>query len=941
MSATPTRLNWKASANLAPTVADGNRLLDSIGRQETLRSLLAFSDLHENIRLRRQANSSKDEDLFQTERFVFHEVLRLICERAQSLTRADAVLIALFEGSELVSRAAAGPTPIPQGIRLDTRSSFLNAALTSGQILRCDDAHSDVRVEYDFARQFGANSTVIVPLQGRAQRLGVLQALSASSWAFTDQDIRSLDLFAELVLSALKPEDQDRRIHWLSNVAGEILQNASAAADPALTNATATEPTAVETSGAESAAEPQAVETTVSVPAVVDAAVVNPAVVDPTPSVPTPSASVVSAPIEQAVATSAPPPTEIEAPHFEAPQPLQSASSTTSDAAETLAATPATSSVPVQTALSASSDPNGLTQPVVIHASMVELPEDDSSVRSFKEADAVQSGPELLADADLPATAEFSEASEGLSEELHSSPSVDTTAIDSALAEAEAELSLSPVLQFLASPAPTRTSKRRGGVRRKNQSATPLTSHPGLAAVVGLVAVAALFSAGVWWGMQYHDKPVPAKVAAAPRSVTSPAAPDVTSPQVSDNLLAAPAAQPNPDLLAEDAPLAPVPDSKLAALPKITGVRHWSSSMGSTVVIDMEDQVNYEVHRLMSPERIYFDLHDTALPSSLDGKTMDVGDASLSRVRVAQPVAGVTRIVLDTRGGSNFSVSMETNPYRLVVELKDAPKMAAGKKVAPATATPAAVPSLAANANTLPIPARTSKFRIVLDAGHGGWDLGTVGRQGLMEKDLVLDVTRRLGKLLEARRGVDVLFTRSGDDYLALDQRADFANQAQADLFVSIHANYSNKETARGVETYYTNVFAAPGSKEIDKHADGTFTQPTPISLSPDALHEKIQESRRLAASVQHSLYSTLAAKSPDIRDRGIKDASFVVLTGTTMPAILTEISFVSSPADEQSLQSGTYRQQIAEALFKGISQYEDSSPRTKVAQLRPSVTGR
>jgi len=96
--------------------------------------------------------------------------------------------------------------------------------------------------------------------------------------------------------------------------------------------------------------------------------------------------------------------------------------------------------------------------------------------------------------------------------------------------------------------------------------------------------------------------------------------------------------------------------------------------MGSTVVVDMEDQVPYEVHRLMSPERIYFDLHDTVLPPELEGKTMDVGDASLTRVRIAQPVAGVTRIVLDTRGGSNFSVSMETSPYRLVVELRGSEK---------------------------------------------------------------------------------------------------------------------------------------------------------------------------------------------------------------------------------------------------------------------------
>jgi N-acetylmuramoyl-L-alanine amidase len=106
-------------------------------------------------------------------------------------------------------------------------------------------------------------------------------------------------------------------------------------------------------------------------------------------------------------------------------------------------------------------------------------------------------------------------------------------------------------------------------------------------------------------------------------------------------------------------------------------------------------------------------------------------------------------------------------------------------------------------------------------------------------------------------------------------------------------------------------------------------------------LQEKTEESRRLAASVQRSLYATLAANNPNIRDRGIKDSSFVVLTGTTMPSILTEISFVSSPADEHNLQSEAYRQQIAEALYKGIASYEEASPRAKVAQLHSSAGSR
>ncbi len=486
----------------------------------------------------------------------------------------------------------------------------------------------------------------------------------------------------------------------------------------------------------------------------------------------------------------------------------------------------------------------------------------------------------------------------------------------------------------------------------------PGSSRPGLSVVMGLVAVAALFSAGAWWGMQVHGKTAVAKVeaiaaATSPQSVTTPPAPpaDVLSPAISDNLV-------NPSKLGSDAaPLAAVEGNKLAALPRITGVRHWSSSMGSTVVIDMEDQVPYEVHRLMSPERIYFDLHDTVLSPELDGKTMDVGDTSLTRVRVAQPVAGVTRIVLDTKDGSNFSVSMESSPYRLVVELRGREKTlasngmatnsmtpnrtSASTHAAPAPAKAAPVAALAAKASDQPMPARTGKFRIVLDAGHGGWDLGTVGRQGLLEKDLVLDVTQRLGRLLQARLGSEVMFTRSGDTYLPLDQRADFANQTQADLFVSVHANYSSSAASRGVETYYTNLFSAPGAREVEKHDDGTFAKLTPVSLSAGGLHEKIEESRRLAASVQRSLYATLAASSPDIRNRGIKDSAFAVLTGTTMPAILTEISFVSSPADERNLQSATYRQQIAEALYKGIAGYQQSSPRARVAQLQTAAARR
>jgi len=833
MSANPTRVDWESPTPADPgfsphhaksgragdpgsPLQEGNRVLESIARQEALRALLAFSDLHEQIRNRRMATGcAPDRDLFETERFILDEVLQLICDRAQAITQADGIVVALAEGSKLersvmVCRASAGPLAVERGIHLIGESEFLQDCVESGRILRCDDCEIDARVEMDFARALGARSTVLVPLRGQRDRLGVLQAFSTAAWVFTDHDIRCFDLFSELVLSALKPEDQDRRIHWLSDVADEVLRS---------------KPTA-------------------AVPLAADVAAI------------------------------------------EIPESEPGRTSETLSASSVLGTGDGAS--PVSTPRLAA-----LAQRVVIPAAVVRLPEPSVASGPFEdEASEIQSA------SNEPATP---------AEPPHSLPL--------------------PFLQRLSLIG---------------------SSRPGLSVVMGLVAVAALFSVGAWWGMQVHGKSAAAKVEAtnieiSRQSVTAP-------PAVSDNLM-------NPSKLVSDTtPLTAVAEDKLATLPKVTGVRHWTSSMGSTVVIDMEDQVPYEVHRLMSPERIYFDLHDTVLSPELDGKTIDVGDVSLTRVRIAQPVAGVTRVVLDTRDGSNFSVSMESSPYRLVVELRSSENTLATNQFSANGATPKLTPTfadttaaplktvpaeLAAKASDQPLSPRTGKFRIVLDAGHGGWDLGTVGQQGLLEKDLVLDVTQRLGKLLQARLGSEVIFTRTGDTYLPLDQRADFANQAQADLFVSVHANYSSSAAARGVETYYTNLFSAPESREVEKHDNGTFTKMMPVSLSAGGLQEKIEESRHLAESVQRSLYATLAANSPDIRNRGIKDSAFAVLTGTTMPSILTEISFVSSPADERKLQSAAYRQQIAEALYKGIARYQQSSPRAKVAQLQTTAARR
>ena len=381
----------------------------------------------------------------------------------------------------------------------------------------------------------------------------------------------------------------------------------------------------------------------------------------------------------------------------------------------------------------------------------------------------------------------------------------------------------------------------------------------------------------------------------------------------------------------------PATPQELSKFPRVTGVRHWASGEATTVVLDLEDQVQYEGHHISGPERTYFDLRETALAPELARKSIDVEDALLSRIRVAQPVPGMTRVVLDTKANAKVSVSLEPNPYRLVLQVSKVgtnpnnsvelfPNAGAEKSLMAIVVPPP-------TKEDIQLRARVPKMRIAVDAGHGGWDLGTVGRRGLLEKDLVLEISQRLGKLLESRLGMEIIYTRPDDNYITLDERASIANQAQADLFVSVHANYSDLPSARGVETYYTNFFSAPGSKDVDTHASTSTAKPAvSATLSPAGLHERIEQSRRLAASVQRSLYGTLSAQNPGLRDRGIKEAGFVVLTESAMPGILAEVSFVSSPTDEQKLRSDGYREQIAEALYRGIARYAANSHGVKIA---------
>jgi len=466
--------------------------------------------------------------------------------------------------------------------------------------------------------------------------------------------------------------------------------------------------------------------------------------------------------------------------------------------------------------------------------------------------------------------------------------------------------------------------------------------RPRMLVLLVCIVIASALAGGIWWKLKPShlankmvrtEEMAPKPMGTAAKD--APAAPSVGA--------AANRATINPGATSDGSQTtsSPAKPRELAKFPMVTGIEHSSSADSSTVVVNLEDQAQYEAHRLANPDRIYFDLHNTQLASNLAWKSIEVGDALLKRIRVAQPVTGMTRIVLETKANTDFSVSLEPNPYRLVVEVRKigaSPKGAVNRFPNATEAEKNKLPILVPppTQEDLQLQRRVTKMRIVVDAGHGGRDWGTVGRDGLLEKDLVLEIGQRLGKLLESRLGMDVIYTRHDDSYIPLDERASIANQAHADLFISVHANYSDLPSARGAETYYTNFFMVPASKDVDMLPDaGGAGNAATASLSPSDLQERAEQSLRLAESVQRSLYGILSAQNPGLRDRGIKEASFVVLTESAMPGILAEVSFVSSPTDERKLRNDGYREQVAEALYKGIARYAASSHGIKVASAR------
>ncbi|MEE9614172.1 MAG: N-acetylmuramoyl-L-alanine amidase [Thermodesulfobacteriota bacterium] len=220
---------------------------------------------------------------------------------------------------------------------------------------------------------------------------------------------------------------------------------------------------------------------------------------------------------------------------------------------------------------------------------------------------------------------------------------------------------------------------------------------------------------------------------------------------------------------------------------------------------------------------------------------------------------------------------------------------------------------------------------IVIDPGHGGEDSGATGATGVKEKDVTLGVAKALKKALTEKLDIKVLLTRDDDRYVDLEERADIANEAGADLFISIHANAAYRRGANGVETYFLSFEAS----DDDARKTAAFenkvvrldgkAEDAPEDDLKSILWDLVQtkahhQSSELAEFIHVSLQKTMGGE-----DRGVKQAPFRVLVGATMPAVLVEVGFISNPREERNLSGKKGRNRIASAISKGVAEFEEA----------------
>ncbi len=345
---------------------------------------------------------------------------------------------------------------------------------------------------------------------------------------------------------------------------------------------------------------------------------------------------------------------------------------------------------------------------------------------------------------------------------------------------------------------------------------------------------------------------------------------------------------------------------------RVKDIRYYSSPDYTRIVIDLTGPIEFSKNRLSNPDRLYFDLRNASITKEIK-TSLPVGDGILKTVRASQFNNNTVRVVFDIEEISDYKSFVIDSPSRLIIDLYGKSKKIQKPDI------------------------NLTKRRIVIDAGHGGHDPGAIGPGKLYEKDVVLDIALKLGKILKDDPMNEVFFTRDKDIFIPLEERTAIANRKNADLFVSIHANASPNKQARGIETYLLNwtddeeamrVAARENKISLKKMRAMNKQMDTVDTILSGLMREnKRDESVKLANYIQRSLISDLDGNFRNVTDLGVKQALFYVLFGAKMPSVLVEVSFISNTEEENRLSQDSYRMEIAKAIAKGLNRYVNSTP--------------
>lgn len=360
---------------------------------------------------------------------------------------------------------------------------------------------------------------------------------------------------------------------------------------------------------------------------------------------------------------------------------------------------------------------------------------------------------------------------------------------------------------------------------------------------------------------------------------------------------------------------------------RILDLRHWSSPTYTRVVIDLDREAKFskgilkDKHNSRQTKSIYINLKDSVLPEI--SREIAINDGILQRVKIAQFNDHTVRAVIHVGKIDHYKIFALSNPSRIVIDVIGGDYRHVGKRPAkkPSGQKYAKKNDPLSLAQQLGLGVGT----IVLDAGHGGKDPGALSPSGGQEKDVVLDITRRLRTILQKRLKFKVVTTRDRDRYIPLEERTGIANTKKADLFISIHANASHNRRVHGVSTYFLNLSTDKEAMELAALENSTSTKNIGQlqSILNDLMqNSKIKESSRLAGCVQGALVRKLRKSYSKVNNLGVKQAPFYVLIGAQMPSILVEVSFISNKMESKRLASPAYRQKIAEGLADGVQKY-------------------